>query len=78
MLPVALPQNGHSKSPYSTSVSGASTGPRMWSRVRVDRAEQVAAGRHRAHRRTQPAVDRKIDPAEHEREHRGGEHADAA
>ncbi len=28
----ACPQYGHSKSPYSTSVTGASSGPRMWSR----------------------------------------------
>ena len=28
----AWPQNGHSRSPYSTSVTGASAGPRMWSR----------------------------------------------
>src|SRR5207249_9676155 len=28
----ARPQNGHSKSPYSTSVTGASTAPREWSR----------------------------------------------
>ena len=28
----AWPQNGHSKSPYSTTVTGASIGPRMWSR----------------------------------------------
>ena len=32
MAPVARLQNGHSKSPYSTSVSGASGLPRMWSR----------------------------------------------
>ena len=30
-VPVARLQNGHSKSPYSTSVSGASGFPRMWS-----------------------------------------------
>ncbi len=28
----AWPQYGHSKSPYSTTVTGASSGPRMWSR----------------------------------------------
>ena len=28
----AWPQNGHSKSPYSTIVTGASSGPRVWSR----------------------------------------------
>ena len=31
-MPVAWPQNGHSKSANSSRVSGASTGPRMWSR----------------------------------------------
>ena len=28
----ARPQYGHSRSPYSTSVTGASSGPRTWSR----------------------------------------------
>ena len=36
-----VPQCGHSKSPYSSRVTGASTGPRIWSRSRIDRVGQI-------------------------------------
>ena len=71
--PVALPQNGHSKSPYSTSVSGASTRPRRWSRSGSTGRSSCTGGPLRA---ASARPRQKISRAEAGGDQRGREHPD--
>jgi len=79
---LGLPTERHSRSPYSTSVIGASCGPRMWSRsgststTRIHEQFELAGQRPRTAARRQHRHEPEDQPAQCGRADRGAEDAE--